>query len=92
MQFHNSLSGLSREKLIELANRQTWVHTIDFGGGYTTPGMWGGGNPQITQCLDLIDFRGQEGLGYRLLGWEVQFPGGEQGGGQSRLYRPLESA
>ena len=51
-----------RDELVNLAKSYTWVHTIDLGGSYTTPGQWGRGNPEITRAFDAIDFRGKRVL------------------------------
>jgi tRNA (mo5U34)-methyltransferase len=56
------LSSVSRHTLLEMAKSYSWVHTIDLGDGYTTPGMWGRGNPEITRAFDTIDFRGKSVL------------------------------
>jgi tRNA (mo5U34)-methyltransferase len=62
VKFHNDLRLFPRAKLIELARKQEWVHAIDLGDGYTTPGRWGTGNPNILEVFDQIDFQGKKVL------------------------------
>jgi tRNA (mo5U34)-methyltransferase len=47
---------------MRLAQSYQWVHTIDLGDGYTTPGLWGRGNPVITAAFDTLDFKGKRVL------------------------------
>ena len=49
----------TREQLLAEVARQTWVHTIDLGGGAFTPGRWGKLNPCILRAFDSIDFHGK---------------------------------
>jgi tRNA (mo5U34)-methyltransferase len=51
----------SRDDLIRLAARLTWVHQIDLGGGFITPGHWGPVQP-IQRALADLDFRGKKVL------------------------------
>jgi tRNA (mo5U34)-methyltransferase len=53
---------LDREELVRLAQSHTWVHSIDCGDGYITPGLWGPGNPEIMKAMDQIDFRNKKVL------------------------------
>ncbi|OTP79503.1 class I SAM-dependent methyltransferase [Caballeronia sordidicola] len=55
-------SEMSRAELLDLAKTYSWVHVIDLGDGYKTPGQWGRGNPQISKAFDAIDFRGKRVL------------------------------
>jgi tRNA (mo5U34)-methyltransferase len=60
---HTTLpANLSRHELIELAKSYGWVHTIDLGGDYVTPGLWGRGNVEIWKAFDALDFRGKRVL------------------------------
>lgn len=56
------LGTLSRAELIDLARAYDWVHAIDLGDGFVTPGLWGRGNPEITRVFDQIDFAGKRVL------------------------------
>jgi tRNA (mo5U34)-methyltransferase len=51
----------SRDDLIRLAAKLTWVHQIDLGGGFVTPGQWGPVQP-MRQALADLDFRGKKVL------------------------------
>jgi tRNA (mo5U34)-methyltransferase len=56
------LSQLPRAELLALADELSWVHAIDLGGGYVTPGAWGEGNPVMHEAMEKIDFRGAKVL------------------------------
>jgi tRNA (mo5U34)-methyltransferase len=51
-----ALSRLNRGQLLEKMKSLPWVHAIDVGGGVTTPGTWGKGNPEVYKACDQIDF------------------------------------
>jgi tRNA (mo5U34)-methyltransferase len=51
----------SRDDLIGLAGKLTWVHQIDFGGGFVTPGQWPPA-PDILRPFGELDFRGKKVL------------------------------
>lgn len=55
-------SGVDPERLHPLIDVYSWVHTIEFGNGRRTNGLWGGGSPIIWKALDDIDFRGKKVL------------------------------
>jgi tRNA (mo5U34)-methyltransferase len=58
MDVTDDFANYTRDQLHELALKQSWVHSIDLGGGFTTPGLWGE-NPFIAQALKEIDFVGK---------------------------------
>jgi tRNA (mo5U34)-methyltransferase len=51
----------SRDDLVRLAGKLKWVHQIDLGGGFVTPGQWPL-IPQMQQALAGLDFRGKKVL------------------------------
>jgi hypothetical protein len=51
----------SRDDLIGLAAKLKWIHQIDLGGGFVTPGQWPP-NPMIEKALADLDFRGKKVL------------------------------
>jgi tRNA (mo5U34)-methyltransferase len=53
---------MSRDQLRRLAETYNWVHAIDCGDGFTTKGLWGRGNPEISRAFDQIDFTGKRVL------------------------------
>lgn len=52
----------NKAELIQRASQLQWVHSIDLGDGYVTPGAWGTGNPHITEAFNRIDFAGKKVL------------------------------
>ena len=55
-------TDLTRDELLALATRHSWVHAIDLGGGVRTPGAWGTSNPAIWQAIDSLDLKGKKVL------------------------------
>lgn len=51
----------SRDDLIRLAAKLTWMHQINLGGGFVTPGQWGPVQ-QMRQALGDLDFSGKKVL------------------------------
>jgi tRNA (mo5U34)-methyltransferase len=58
----NPFRNYPTRELLDLARSYNWVHTIDLGHGFTTPGLWGTGNPMIQRAMDAIDFSGRKVL------------------------------
>jgi tRNA (mo5U34)-methyltransferase len=58
----DQLKDLSAAELIDRAKQLQWVHSIDLGNGFVTPGIWGTGNPFIIQGMNDIDFTGKKVL------------------------------
>lgn len=57
----NPFSNLPRGELIKLARSYKWVHSVDLG-DFTTPGLWGAGNPEIMRAMGDLIFRGKKVL------------------------------
>ncbi|MBN9508490.1 MAG: DUF1698 domain-containing protein [Alphaproteobacteria bacterium] len=55
-------SGRPRAQLLDMVPKFRWVHAIDLGDGAETPGVWGKGNPSITEALADIDWRNKKVL------------------------------
>jgi tRNA (mo5U34)-methyltransferase len=55
------LAAMPRSELLEIAKGLNWIHDIDLGDGFVTPGIWGP-QPAISQALDAIDFEGKRVL------------------------------
>jgi tRNA (mo5U34)-methyltransferase len=52
----------SRDERAKRVNALRWMHSIDLGGGLTTPGAWGPPQPLILRAFGDIDFRGKKVL------------------------------
>ncbi len=77
------LKSLSKLELLELARNCDWVHTIPLSEDFTTPGMWGKGNPEIWRAFDQIDFRGKSVLDIGC--WDGQWSFEAEARGASRV-------
>lgn len=49
------LAAMPRDELLQIASGLNWIHDIDLGDGFVTPGVWGP-QPAIEQALNAIDF------------------------------------
>jgi tRNA (mo5U34)-methyltransferase len=54
-------ASMPRSELLEIAKGLNWIHTIDFGDDYVTPGIWGH-QIAIEQAMNQIDFVGKRVL------------------------------
>ena len=55
------LNAMPRAELLEIAKGLNWIHEIDLGDGFVTPGIWGP-QPGMEQALNAIDFTGKRVL------------------------------
>jgi tRNA (mo5U34)-methyltransferase len=76
-------SSLPREQILDLARKQNWVHSIDLGDGFVTPGEWAE-TPTIGEALNRIDFRGKKVLDIGC--WDGKYSFLAEAGGASEVY------
>jgi tRNA (mo5U34)-methyltransferase len=77
------LAAMPRTELLEIAKGLNWIHTIDLGDGYVTPGIWGE-QAVIGQAMNEIDFVGKSVLDIGC--WDGGYSFAAERLGASRVY------